>query len=143
MINKMKKILSIVVLTVLLGMAVAPVALAIEGAPEGCVMRNVTRVEDAMDFTGCDACTDFDAHSECGMCCLLDTIYEITDWIFYLLMISAVLVIIYGGFLYITAAGDPEKASKGKTALTLAIIGIVIALIARLVPSAVRFIMGM
>jgi len=59
------------------------------------------------------------------------------------MMAGAVLVIVYGGFLYITAAGDPSKAEKGKTALTLAIIGIVIALIARLVPSAVRFIMGM
>ena len=78
-----------------------------------------------------------------SMICLLGTIGKITNWIFFLLMAGAVLVIIYGGFLYITAAGDPSKAEKGKTALTLAIIGIAIALIARLVPSAVRFIMGM
>ena len=78
-----------------------------------------------------------------AMICLLGTIGKVTNWIFFLMMAGAVLVIVYGGFLYITAAGDPSKAEKGKTALTLAIIGIVIALIARLVPSAVRFIMGM
>ncbi len=78
-----------------------------------------------------------------AMICLLGTIGKVTNWIFFLMMAGAVLVIVYGGFLYITAAGDPSKAGKGKTALTLAIIGIAIALIARLVPSAVRFIMGM
>ena len=78
-----------------------------------------------------------------GVLAALNTIYNVTNWVFYIMMTLAVLMIIYGGFLYITAAGDPEKAGKGKTVLTLSIIGIVIALIARLVPSAVRFIMGM
>ena len=139
----MKKILSIIVLVVLLGVAIAPVVSAIEGAPKGCDIRNDTRVDAAVGVA-CGDCTDFDdGVSECGVCCILDTIYTVTDWVFYIMMIIAVLMIIYGGFLYITAAGDPEKAGKGKTVLTLSIIGIVIALIARLVPSAVRFIMGM
>ncbi len=42
--------------------------------------------------------------------------------------IIAVVVVIYGGFLYVTAAGKEEQAGKGKKALTYAIIGILIIL---------------
>jgi len=38
----------------------------------------------------------------------------------------AVIYLIYGGLLYITASGDAEKATKGRTAIINAIIGIVI-----------------
>ena len=41
--------------------------------------------------------------------------------------IAAVLVIIYGGILYVTAGGDPEKAERGKRAIMYAVIGIVVA----------------
>ncbi len=77
-----------------------------------------------------------------GMVCLLNTIYTVTNWIFYILTLLAVLMIVYGGFLYISAAGDPEKATKGKTVLTLSIIGLAIALLAKFIPSLVRFILG-
>jgi len=44
--------------------------------------------------------------------------------------ILAVLYLIYGGILYLTAGGDAEKASKGRVAITNAIIGVVIILLA-------------
>ena len=40
--------------------------------------------------------------------------------------VLAVLYLIYGGVLYLTAGGEAEKASKGRTAITNAIIGLVI-----------------
>jgi len=40
--------------------------------------------------------------------------------------IIAVAYLIYGGLIYITAGGDAEKASKGRVAITNAIIGIII-----------------
>lgn len=43
--------------------------------------------------------------------------------------ILAVIYLIYGGVLYITAGGDAEKATKGRTALINAIIGVVIILL--------------
>lgn len=39
-------------------------------------------------------------------------------------------IILYGGFLYITAAGDPEKASKGKKLLGYSVTGLVIIILA-------------
>jgi hypothetical protein len=77
-----------------------------------------------------------------GIIMLLGTIFNITNWLFYILMLAVTLMIIYGGFLYITAAGDPEKAGKGKSVLTFAIIGLVIALLAKIIPSVVKYIIG-
>lgn len=45
----------------------------------------------------------------------------------------AVIYLIYGGILYITAGGDAEKATKGRTALINAIIGVIIILLALLI----------
>ncbi|MEK9132588.1 MAG: PKD domain-containing protein, partial [Patescibacteria group bacterium] len=38
----------------------------------------------------------------------------------------AVVIVIYGGFLYVTAAGDETQSGKGKKAITYAVIGILI-----------------
>ncbi|PIT97411.1 hypothetical protein COT77_01500 [Candidatus Berkelbacteria bacterium CG10_big_fil_rev_8_21_14_0_10_41_12] len=40
--------------------------------------------------------------------------------------VIAVIYLIYGGIMYITAGGDAEKAGKGRVAITNAIIGIII-----------------
>lgn len=57
-----------------------------------------------------------------------------------LLLVGAIAVIyfIYGGLLYITAGGDAEKASKGRTVLLNAIIGIIIILAALVITQFVR-----
>lgn len=140
----MKKILSAIVLGTLLAALVVP-AVSSAQIPTMC---NTDKVKTRMT-TECNACGDAcnvetpPADCDCGVCCLFNMIYNVTDWIFYILMIVAVLMIIFGGFTYITAAGDPEKAGKGKQILTLSIIGIALALIAKIVPSVVRFFMGM
>ncbi len=41
----------------------------------------------------------------------------------------SVLMVIYGGILYITAGGEEEKAKKGKTIIMYAAIGIIIVLL--------------
>lgn len=55
---------------------------------------------------------------------------SILNIIFGILGFLAVAYLIYGGVLYITAGGDAEKAGKGKVAITNAIIGIIIILLA-------------
>lgn len=44
----------------------------------------------------------------------------------WLVGIAAVMTIIYGGLLYITAGGDSEKAEKGKKVIIGAVIAIII-----------------
>ena len=54
----------------------------------------------------------------------------IVNWFLGFVGLVSVLFIVYGGMLYITSAGDPEKAGKGKTILMYAVIGIVIVALA-------------
>ncbi len=77
-----------------------------------------------------------------GMICFLGIIYLITKWIFIIVMLIVTVMIIYGGFLVVTAAGDPEKTTKGRKVVLYAIIGFAVALLARVIPSVVRFVIG-
>jgi hypothetical protein len=53
----------------------------------------------------------------------------------------AVIYLIYGGFLYITSAGNEESAEKGKNAIVYSLIGIVVIVLSFVIVSAVyRFV---
>ena len=57
---------------------------------------------------------------------LESTYYNIILWFLAICGVVAVLSLIYGGVLYITSAGEAEKAERGKKTITGAIIGIII-----------------
>lgn len=77
-----------------------------------------------------------------GLVCLVNSVNRVTDWAFYILIVISVIFIIIGGFTFMTAAGDPEKASKGRSYIIYAIIGIVVGILARIVPAIVIFLVG-
>lgn len=56
---------------------------------------------------------------------------RITNYLFGFLMVVAVILIIYAAFLFLTAAGDPEKVGRGRTTLIYAVVGIAVALLAK------------
>lgn len=143
----MSKLLTIILAIAVMGAVVGPIAVsAIDEAPSDC---NVSLSNQRLDeckvayssVTKCNVSTDTNADI-CGMCCLMNVVYKVTDWIFFILIILSALMIIWGGLQYILAAGDPAKAGKGKTILTLSIIGIAIALLAKVVPSVLKFFLG-
>ena len=53
---------------------------------------------------------------------------KVTNFILGFLGFIAILVIVYGGFMYVTAAGKEDKAETGKKSITYAIIGILVIL---------------
>ncbi len=55
-------------------------------------------------------------------------VVNVTNFVLGFLGLLAIIIVIYGGFLYITDAGKAEQAEKGKKAITYAIIGIIIIL---------------
>ena len=57
----------------------------------------------------------------------LDTIINVVLGVLGLL---AVVIIIYGGFMYTTSAGDASKIKKAKDTIMYGVIGLVIALLA-------------
>lgn len=60
---------------------------------------------------------------------LRDFIVNVVNFALGFLGLVAVIVVIYGGFLYVTAAGEEEKTTKGKKSVTYAIIGIIIIIV--------------
>lgn len=137
----MKKVLPALVLASLLATLALPVAvLAQEEIPTGCTMRFDVGVDRCPSSGRCDS---KDYPEIWGICCMLNTLITATNWFYYVLIILSVILIIWGAFAILFATGDPEKMKKGRSIIIYAIVGIAIALFARVIPSIVRFIMGL
>ncbi len=122
-------------------LAIAFVPMAASAQPaDRCTLRH--------DITDIDpACTagstvDESVTSLWGMCCLLDAVYTLTDWVFTILMLLVALLVIWGAFIIVTAGGAPEKVTSGRNYILYAMIGMVVALFARAIPSIVKALVG-
>ena len=104
--------------------------------------QNICPLDGAKDADGnavsCDWNTDAWA-----MVCMLNTIYSITKWLFWILMAVSVIMIILGAFIFMTSQGNPDKAKSGKNIIIYAVIGVVLALLAKFFPALARFFVGM
>lgn len=69
---------------------------------------------------------------------VLNIVFDVSLAIGYI----AVGFVIYGGYLYIMAQGDPGKVAKGKKTLTSAVIGTVIALAATVIVNTITVALG-
>ena len=58
----------------------------------------------------------------------------VAAWLFTILMALAVVMIVYAAFLYLTAAGSPDRLTSAKKTLIYAIVAIVVALVAGGIP---------
>ena len=137
----MKKILSALVLLSFLAVLAIPVMVSANGPATECTLGH-----DITDIDG--ACTkgatvDEDATSLWGMCCLLDAIYTVTDWIFTVLIAVVGLMVLFGAFTLLTAAGAPEKVSSGRNYIIYAMVGMIVALFAKAIPSIVKAMLGL
>ena len=77
-----------------------------------------------------------------GMVCLLDSVYSVTDWIFYGLLALVSVLTIWGGFTIVTAGDDSEKVKKGKDFVVYATVGLIVAFLSRVIPSIAEGIVG-
>lgn len=77
-----------------------------------------------------------------GLLCTLGVIKQIADLLFLLVTILAVAAIVYSAFLFLTSAGDPTKTGAAKNWLLYAIVGLVIAVIARIIPAVAITLLG-
>ena len=58
------------------------------------------------------------------------TVIKIVQWVLTLLGLIAVIMILYGGFTWLTAGGNEEKVASAKKIISAAIIGLIIVLLA-------------
>jgi hypothetical protein len=77
-----------------------------------------------------------------GLICTLNMINIIVDWVFIVLVAISVLLAILGAYYILTAGGDPGKVSTGRMYAIYMVIGLIIALIARAVPSIAKAALG-
>jgi len=141
----MKKILAISILGLFLAGMIIPVvvlgdSLPPQQIPEKCILRHTITAVSATNCPKTSANGTGVSVDTYPTCCLLDTIYTVSDWIFYLLLSAVTIIVVIGGSYYVTAGGDPEKAEKGRELIVYALIGLVIAFFARIIPAIFNFI---
>jgi len=137
----MKKILPTLVLLSALAVLVAP--LVISAQVEMAEISKCTLTHDFSAWTKvkCPAsgdCLFTDTTYDCPTCCLLNTLYTVTDWIFAALIAIAGIFIIWGGVLIVMSGGAPEKVTAGRQNIVWAIIAILVALLAKAIPAIVK-----
>ena len=135
-----KAFLSLILISLLAVIAVPAVVLAQEGPVENCTLRH--EITLGADTYAKDTVMDEDENAAWGMFCMLDAVYTVVDWIFFGLIALVALFTIFGAFDILTAAGDPEKVSKGRARIMYAMIGLAIALLSKAVPSLVKALIG-
>ena len=80
--------------------------------------------------------TDVNYDSETqGICCLANSVYRIADWAFSALILVVTFLVIAGGFNIMTGSGDETKTKAGRNMITYAIIGLIVAALAKAIPS--------
>ena len=146
----MKKFLPTLVLLSALAVLIAPLAISAQVEP-----AEVTKCTLTRDFSGwtkvkCPAlgaggkidCLFTDAVNDCPTCCLLNTIYTVTDWIFVILVGVASIFVIIGAMNLLMSAGDPSKVSSGRNYIMYAAIGLIVGFLAKAIPAIVKLAVG-
>ena len=84
-----------------------------------------------------DIDADGGAYKSWGTICLLNTVNAVTDWAFFILISVAFVFILIAGFLWMTGRGEPDKMKQAANMIGAALVGIVIAILARVLPAVV------
>ena len=136
----MKKIFPILVLVSLFGLAFSvQAATTTDGVLEGCTMDRDVGVTDCPTSGRCEFS---DETKPCGVYCLLQTLYNITDWIFVILIALSVVFVIIGAMNLLMSAGDPSKISSGRNYIMYAAIGLIVGFLAKAIPAIVKLVVG-
>lgn len=88
--------------------------------------------------SGCDYAQD-----DWGIVCLINTLYFVTNWVFYFLMLAVIVMVLVGAFYFLVAAGDTGKIKKAGMLITSAIIALIVGLLAKAIPIIAKYITGM
>ncbi len=120
----MKKLLlipSLLTLTVLLGLLVSPaIGLAICDDDRAC---------EPQEGENPDTCP-FDCTVKTGAD-PMKTLSSVLNWLFTILIAFAGIMIVVAAFYFVTASGNPETVAKARQFIIYALIGVLVALLAR------------
>ncbi len=74
---------------------------------------------------------------------LLDVLDKVVNLIFTALVIFSVMFVIFAAFQFVTGGGDPAQVLAARQKLIWAAVGIIVALIARALPTVIRSATGL
>ncbi|HLG90751.1 MAG TPA: pilin [Candidatus Saccharimonadales bacterium] len=95
--------------------------------------------KDAIQKGVCDASGQSPCDSGTATKSLDDTIASVINILSVVVGVVAVIMLIVGGFRYITSAGDTARVASAKNTILYAIIGLIIVALAQVI---VRFVLG-
>jgi len=142
----MKKIITFILLGMFLSGIILPVSVGAEEfqAMDGCTIWKDFNVPPAFDVAGDNVNEDdvinADQSDSWGIICLVNTVYKVTDIIFFIIFSISVVFIAIGAFFYLVSYGDPSRTEKGRNYIVYSMIGIVIAAFSRIIPAIVKYI---
>jgi|SRR3989344_8552038 len=119
---------------------------------ESCLLRAAVTATEANELTGktvgahasgtyLDLATQADSGDH-GLICTYGLIKFATNLLLAVVLVVATLLIAYAAFLFVTAGQSPEKRTKARDFLLFAIVGLVVAAVASLIPTIVRGLLG-
>lgn len=74
--------------------------------------------------------------------CMINSINRAVQIIFFVMMAAVVILVVIGGAMILMGGQNPENVEKGKKYITYAIIGVVIGILAYVVPWIINLIVG-
>ena len=69
-----------------------------------------------------------------GACCIANSVLNVVMWLFYGLVIIALIFMFIGAYQILTAGGNPDKVTLGRKYIMWAVVGLVLALLAFIIP---------
>lgn len=134
MIKKLKRLITnLSIASVLLAPMAAPVAVYAQEAPN--LEGNLCGGAQTLQVGNQDACADTnDAQTRVN-----EIIASIINIFSVIVGVVAVIMIIFGGFRYITSGGDSGNISSAKQTIVFAIVGLVVVALAQII---VRFVLS-
>jgi len=139
----MKKIFSLLALASFISLGILTFASFVqaqtttEGVLEGC-----TITQSGALLSGCTTECNFNTNATCGVCCFLNTLYNVTDWIFVILVGVASIFVIIGAMNLLMSAGDTTKVSSGRNYIMYAAIGLIVGFLAKAILAIVKLAVG-
>jgi len=148
----MRKLIAGILILSLVGIVLPSFTLAQVAPPESCRIKADPRIDNKCPAVGLiaeyDKCYEAGVEVACpagvkgSICCVFSSLNYVINWIFFTLLIIAVILGVWGGVVIATAAGDPAKLEKGRNFIIFAIIGFAVAILARAIPTFAKLIMG-
>jgi len=121
-------------------------------AQEVCTVRSGVSAEEATDLlskphgavaAGAQLTLDGPEAGDNALICTYGFVKFVTNIVFIAVLILAALFIALSAFFYVTAAANAEKKTKARDFLVWAIVGLVVASLARVIPAIVRGVIGL